>query len=90
MNSAWNMTWGRRVILFAGVVAFTTVARGIDPYDIAFWRVALCTFIAFVSITIWDYEAVRSEPIRALGYLLFTFLFAFLAWLGLAAGHGDW
>jgi hypothetical protein len=90
MNNARDISWRRGIILFAGVAAYTTVFRGINPNDIAFWRVALCTFIAVVSIMIWDYEAVRNEPIRVLAYLLATVLFAFLAWLSLVLGHGDW
>jgi hypothetical protein len=81
MNGAWDMTWGRGVILVAGVAAFAAVFSRFDPNDIELWRVALCTFIAFVSITLWNYEAVRNEPTRVLIYLMFTAGFAVLLWV---------
>jgi uncharacterized membrane protein len=75
------MTWPRGVILVAGVSAFATVFSGFDPNYIEFWRVALCTFIAFVSITLWNYQAVRNDPALVLRYLLFTLGFAVLLWM---------
>jgi uncharacterized membrane protein len=86
MGSAWDMTWGRGIILIAAVAGLAAVSRGSDPNDIELWRMALFTFIAFVAITLWNYEAVRNEPRRILIYLMLTVGFAVLLYVSQVLG----